>query len=468
LNGELIVGGYFTRAGGVAAVTIAAWTGALWHPLGDGTSAEVTALAVYNGAIVAAGGFTQAGGAAANFVASWDGTAWSALGSGTDYPILALAVFDGKLIAGGGFGMAGGVPASCIAQWDGNAWSSLGTGVGGWVYALTVWNGALVAGGEFGSAGGVLADHIALWDGTSWSAVGGGTNHYVRALASYGGDLYAAGSFSVAGGTPAYIIARWDGTAWSALGSGLSTTIHYAYVRSLATHDGALFAGGAFTLAGGAPAGNIARWDGTSWSALGTGVEAPGVSGSPYAEVWAMTSYNGQLVVTGDFMSAGTVAASGIARWNGSGWSSLGSGLDWGALALVSSGTQLSAGGYFENAGGKPSRFIASWSEASVSVPATSDSPLAGGPRLSSWPSPFKERATFEYVLPRAGAVRLAVYDVSGARVATLVEHSQKEGEHSMEWSGRRDHGGVAPPGVYYVELTTPEGVAQRRIVRIR
>ena len=42
------------------------------------------------------------------------------------------------------------------------------------------------------------------------------------ALAVSGTDLYAGGYFTTAGGVPANCIAKWNGSAWSALGSGMS------------------------------------------------------------------------------------------------------------------------------------------------------------------------------------------------------------------------------------------------------
>ncbi|MGA1597383.1 MAG: hypothetical protein ACO4AG_12220, partial [Candidatus Nanopelagicales bacterium] len=50
--------------------------------------------------------------------------------------------------------------------------------------------------------------------------------------------------------------------AWSALGTGITGT-----VSALATDSaGNLYAGGTFTIAGGAPANRVAKWNGTSWS----------------------------------------------------------------------------------------------------------------------------------------------------------------------------------------------------------
>ena len=86
------------------------------------------------------------------------------------------------------------------------------------------------------------------------------------------GSLYAGGGFTTAGDVTANYIAQWDGTSWSALGSGMSGGNPYAHVKSLAIDDsGALYAGGDFTTAGGVTVNNIAKWDGSAWSALGTG-----------------------------------------------------------------------------------------------------------------------------------------------------------------------------------------------------
>ena len=87
----------------------------------------------------------------------------------------------------------------------------------------------LVAGGWFTTTGSVAANSIAKWSGTKWSTLGagvGGAPAWVMALAVYddgtGPALYAAGWFTSAGGQPANNIAKWDGASWSALGSGLT------------------------------------------------------------------------------------------------------------------------------------------------------------------------------------------------------------------------------------------------------
>ncbi|MBC7772714.1 MAG: hypothetical protein H7210_09495 [Pyrinomonadaceae bacterium] len=190
---------------------------------------------------------------------------------------------NGDLVAGGSFTLAGDAAASKIARWDGSTWSPLGTGITGGtnpaVYSLAVLpNGNLVAGGVFTTAGDVPAGNIARWDGATWSSLGTGMSGVasprVASLAVLaGGDVVAGGSFTIAGGVPANNIARWDGHDWTPLGGGL-TGENPAYVWSLQVMpDGDLIAGCGFvTTAGGMPANNIARWNGAAWSPLGTGI----------------------------------------------------------------------------------------------------------------------------------------------------------------------------------------------------
>ena len=88
-----------------------------------------------------------------------------------------------------------------------------------------------------------------------------------------------------------------------------------ASVRALTTYDNKLVAGGGFTTAGEVSANRIASWDGTSWSALGTGT-----SGS----ISALTVYQSKLIAGGEFLIAGVNVAEHISSWNGTSWSALG------------------------------------------------------------------------------------------------------------------------------------------------
>ena len=67
-------------------------------------------------------------------------------------------------------------------------------------------------------------------------------------------DVYAGGQFTTAGDSTATNIAKWNGSSWTALGSGMSFT-----VSALAVSGSDLYAGGPFTTAGGKVSAYIAR-----------------------------------------------------------------------------------------------------------------------------------------------------------------------------------------------------------------
>jgi len=388
--------GSFTQAGGKPASFIARWDSAVWIPLGTGLNDRVSVLAVFDDgsgpALYAGGRFTQAGESQANRIARWDGTAWSPLGlgiTGANSEVFALSVFDDgsgpALYVGGDFTQAGGNPANRIARWDGAVWAPLGDGMNSWVRALAIFDDgtgpALYAGGRFNQAGGILASRIARWDGTTWSPLGAGIGDHssssVLALAVFddgsGPALYAGGNFTQAGGSPANRIARWNGTTWSTLGAGLSGTS--AFVQALAVfNDGsgpALYAGGNFTQAGGNSASRIARWDGTDWSSLGAGVN--GLDSSVLTLTVFDDGSGPALYAGGSFTEAGTGLANRAARWDGTAWSTLGTGLendDPDVSVVVADlivfdngfGPALYVGGDFTYAGGRPVSRMARWS----------------------------------------------------------------------------------------------------------
>ncbi|MCK7460968.1 MAG: hypothetical protein MZU84_02300 [Sphingobacterium sp.] len=84
-----------------------------------------------------------------------------------------------------------------------------------------------------------------------------------QAISVYGSDLYVAGDFSAIQGVNAKSIAKWNGSTWSAVGSGTDGMVH-----SLLLVNGSVYAGGHFSCSGGIRANSIAKWDGTNWSGL--------------------------------------------------------------------------------------------------------------------------------------------------------------------------------------------------------
>src|SRR5207249_8096283 len=143
----------------------------------------------------------------------------------------------------------------------------------------------------------------------------------VLALAVSGSDVYAGGYFTTAGGTAANYIAKWNGSTWTALGSGIDAPpFTSTAVYALAVSGSDVYAGGYFTTAGGSAANNIAKWNGSTWTALDSGVG--------FGFVSALAVSGSVLYAGGQINSAGDSAANNIAKWNGSSWSALGSGMN--------------------------------------------------------------------------------------------------------------------------------------------
>jgi hypothetical protein len=317
---------------------------------------------------------------------------WSTLGTGSsngvNYDVKALAVVGNQVFVGGEFTSAGGVSANRVARFNTltNTWSSLGTGssngVNDVVNALAVVGNEVFVGGYFTFAGGVNANNVARFNTqtNTWSTLGTGSSNglsnygsYVHALAVVGNEVFVGGGFTSAGGVSANRVARFNTltNTWSSLGTGSSNGVNDV-VNALAVVGNEVFVGGYFTSAGGVSANRVARFNTltNTWSRLGTG-SSNGVSvdGSLPA-VYALAVLGNEVVVGGNFTSAGGVSANRVARFNTltNTWSSLGTGSSNGvsggfvaadvtALAVV--GNEVYMGGFFTSAGGVSANFVA-------------------------------------------------------------------------------------------------------------
>jgi flagellar hook assembly protein FlgD len=56
--------------------------------------------------------------------------------------------------------------------------------------------------------------------------------------------------------------------------------------------------------------------------------------------------------------------------------------------------------------------------------------------------------------LENEGQVRLAIFDVLGPRVITLIHGHQSAGQHTISWSGKDEDGGTVASGMYFYRLT--------------
>ncbi len=180
-------------------------------------------------------------------------------------------------------------------------------------------------GGQFTGLGGTSGfnyHNIARWDGQGWHQLASGTNGAVNAIAFSSSKVLVGGSFTSAGGVSANAIAEWTGSAWQALGGGMKNGSGNGQVDAVTVDpvSGNVYAGGNFATADGQTANGIAVWNGTAWSPLGTGLLWNGFAAYVYAMVYA----NSTLYVGGNFTQAGSTKVDALAEWHNGTWSTVG------------------------------------------------------------------------------------------------------------------------------------------------
>jgi len=85
-----------------------------------------------------------------------------------------------------------------------------------------------------------------------------------------------------------------------------------------------------------------------------------------------------------------------------------------------------------------------------------------------NYPNPFNPATTIAFYLPSQARVTLAIYDVSGARIRTLMSGVRPPGRQVATWDGRNDSGLGVCSGVYYYRLAAGKDVITRKLVIVR
>lgn len=453
---------------------------------GQGLSARVYAVTLYEGSLVAAGVFDADAGGTVTLgkVARFCPQGWQPLGpAATHGEVRCLLSWGRDLVAGGDFFRVGDVPARSIARWNGASWAPVGGGIRGGVRVLAAYGGDLIAGGDFSVAGGTVCHGLARWDGVQWNSMGlGRATGQVRALAEFGGSLYVGGTHIEIPGVLAggHALVRWDGIAWHAVGagfkhgelvdvpSGVTEVATPAGVLALVEYDGRLVIGGqfrrAFNGSTAVSADGLMQWDGSQFLRMGEGslgqTDVGGVpGGSGTRSAFALAVHEGLLVVAGAFQGVvvqggGTISGSNLAVWDGTAWQQpdspwAGADVTYAALSLPAT---VALGGCTGALGGEPLGYLARWSRGATSVldppPGGFTAALAG-----AFPNPFNPQTTIRFQLNAPGRCVLSIHDAAGRTVAMLEDAWLLAGVHAVSWNGEDARGCPVASGVYTIRL---------------
>lgn len=84
------------------------------------------------------------------------------------------------------------------------------------------------------------------------------------------------------------------------------------------------------------------------------------------------------------------------------------------------------------------------------------------------YPNPFNPQTTVEFELAQSSLVDLAVYDVKGKRVATLVRETYPTGRHNQVWRGKDEQGQQVASGMYFIRLKTKDTLDLHKIMLVK
>lgn len=235
---------------------------------------------------------------------------------------------NGDVYAGGSFSLMGGVARTKgIARWDyaTQAWKPLASGIlNNRVYSIVQGNDRTVyIGGDFTLMSGIAnTSRIARYNPTTgiMSALGTGMNDPVKEMViTADGYLASIGSFTTSNGVNTYGLAKWTGSTFEAIGGGINPSSPDGEMLAVAK-DGALYAGTAgadINPTGALSYGKLAKYTGSQWISLGTGISSAVYTGE--------VDKNGNLLVAGEFFVAGGLTLpSTITIWNNSAFYPLG------------------------------------------------------------------------------------------------------------------------------------------------
>ena len=100
---------------------------------------------------------------------------------------------------------------------------------------------------------------------------------------------------------------------------------------------------------------------------------------------------------------------------------------------------------------------------------AVGDRPAPGARiTLAAHPNPTSEGLTVEFALPRDDAGSLALYDLSGRHVRTILDGPLAAGPHTVVWDGRAEDGSRPSAGIFFLKLVTREGQVERKVLLLR
>jgi hypothetical protein len=85
-----------------------------------------------------------------------------------------------------------------------------------------------------------------------------------------------------------------------------------------------------------------------------------------------------------------------------------------------------------------------------------------------NYPNPFNPRTSIEYSIPTRANVELAVYNLLGQKIKTLIDEAKPAGAYSIDWNGTDESGRTVSAGIYFYQLTAGDYSEARKMVFLK
>jgi hypothetical protein len=273
--------------------------------------------------------------------------------------------------------------------------------------------------------------------------------------------VYVGGYFTSAGGAGANRIAKWSGSDWSSLGSGINGGV---YAINVSGSD--VYVGGSFSLAGGKSSSHIACWHEpnhdislsiqmTNYSATvksDGGIELSWKTESEVScagfYVWRCETENGKYKPVNNSMIPGQGNKSSATEYQYTDFNINYETTYWYKIEQI-------------DISGK-SDFYGPFSAKTLR-------PIPKEYELSqNYPNPFNPITHISYSLPQAGPVLLRVFDMNGRMIRSLKSGTVSAGSYEIEWDGRNDKGEMVATGIYIMRMDANENVFIKKMMFVK
>ncbi len=85
-----------------------------------------------------------------------------------------------------------------------------------------------------------------------------------------------------------------------------------------------------------------------------------------------------------------------------------------------------------------------------------------------NYPNPFNPTTQIAFSIPQSMHVTIAIFNILGQNIATLVDGNMSAGSHIVTWNARNRNGEMLPTGVYFYRLSTPSFTAVKKMLLLK